>query len=131
MSLARSVQPFTAKAAAVFLVTGAGLYFYFQNEKKKIEERKSMWDANPIHPEAFNNPPAMLTVAFLRPRHRTRGRRSEGRKTKDWRAFQAHHSVRDRIHRAGLARQAQSGLRESRAHPSVIPLDPPVKTLLT
>jgi len=32
--------PFTVKAAGIFIVTGAGLYFYFQNEKKKIEERK-------------------------------------------------------------------------------------------
>ncbi|KAK4703554.1 protein SCO1, partial [Phenoliferia sp. Uapishka_3] len=33
-------QPFTAKAGALFGLTGVALYFYFQNEKKKVAERK-------------------------------------------------------------------------------------------
>lgn len=34
------MQPFTWKAAAVFVVTGVGLYFYFESEKAKVQERK-------------------------------------------------------------------------------------------
>ena len=34
-------QPFTLKAGALFGITGLGLYFYFQGEKKKVAERKA------------------------------------------------------------------------------------------
>lgn len=37
---ADSSQPFTWKAAALFVVTGVGLYFYFESEKAKVQERK-------------------------------------------------------------------------------------------
>ncbi|GFZ42638.1 Protein SCO1, mitochondrial, partial [Saitozyma sp. JCM 24511] len=35
-----AVGPFTWKAAALFGVTGVGLYFYFESEKAKVQERK-------------------------------------------------------------------------------------------
>ncbi|OCB88341.1 h-sco1 [Sanghuangporus baumii] len=35
-----AVGPFTPSAAAVFVLTGAGLYFYFKLEKDKIQEKK-------------------------------------------------------------------------------------------
>ena len=38
-------QPFTLKAGALFLATGVGLYFYFDNEKNKVRERKRMENA--------------------------------------------------------------------------------------
>lgn len=31
---------FTPKAAVVFILTGAELYFYFNHEKQKLQERK-------------------------------------------------------------------------------------------
>lgn len=34
-------QPFTWKAASLFVVTGVGLYFYFESEKAKVTERRS------------------------------------------------------------------------------------------
>jgi protein SCO1/2 len=34
-------QPFTWKAASLFLLTGAGLYFYFESEKAAQVQRKS------------------------------------------------------------------------------------------
>jgi hypothetical protein len=34
-------QPFTWKAASLFIVTGVGLYFYFESEKAKVTERRS------------------------------------------------------------------------------------------
>ncbi|GAA6046386.1 hypothetical protein JCM3770_004894 [Rhodotorula araucariae] len=34
--------PFTLKAGALFLATGIGLYFYFDNEKAKVRERKRL-----------------------------------------------------------------------------------------
>ncbi|KAI5477319.1 mitochondrial metallochaperone Sco1 [Pseudohyphozyma bogoriensis] len=36
-----AVGPFTLRAAAVFAVTGGGLYMYFQSEKRKIAEKKA------------------------------------------------------------------------------------------
>lgn len=33
-------QPFTWKAAGLFIVTGAALYYYFTEEKKKVLERR-------------------------------------------------------------------------------------------
>jgi len=38
-------QPFTLKAGAVFLATGVALYFYFENEKKALKERKRQENA--------------------------------------------------------------------------------------
>ncbi|BGP23821.1 Cu-binding protein [Rhodotorula toruloides] len=37
--------PFTLKAGALFVATGVGLYVYFQNEKKKVSERKRQENA--------------------------------------------------------------------------------------
>ncbi|GAA5832136.1 hypothetical protein JCM3766R1_003734 [Sporobolomyces carnicolor] len=37
--------PFTLKAGAVFLATGVALYFYFENEKKALKERKRQENA--------------------------------------------------------------------------------------
>ncbi|GAA5882097.1 hypothetical protein JCM16303_005599 [Sporobolomyces ruberrimus] len=37
--------PFTLKAGALFLATGLGLYFYFENEKKSLKERKRQENA--------------------------------------------------------------------------------------
>ncbi|GAA5854645.1 hypothetical protein JCM8547_004922 [Rhodosporidiobolus lusitaniae] len=37
--------PFTLKAGALFLLTGAGLFYYFQQEKEKVKERKRMENA--------------------------------------------------------------------------------------
>ncbi len=34
------LKGFTPKAAAVFVATGVGLYFYFRHEKEKIQEAK-------------------------------------------------------------------------------------------
>jgi hypothetical protein len=33
-------QVFTPKAAAIFVATGIGLYFYFQYEKAKVHEQR-------------------------------------------------------------------------------------------
>ncbi|GAA98170.1 uncharacterized protein L969DRAFT_348481 [Mixia osmundae IAM 14324] len=41
-----AVGPFTLRAGAVFALTGAGLYLYFQNEKSKLQERKKQEMAN-------------------------------------------------------------------------------------
>ncbi|KAG7562129.1 hypothetical protein FFLO_02411 [Filobasidium floriforme] len=35
-----AVGPFTWRAGALFTVTGVGLYFYFESEKAKVQERK-------------------------------------------------------------------------------------------
>jgi protein SCO1/2 len=35
-----AIGPFTWKAASLFVLTGAGLYVYFESEKSKIQERK-------------------------------------------------------------------------------------------
>lgn len=35
------LQVFTPKAAIIFVVTGLGLYFYFDYEKRKLQEQKS------------------------------------------------------------------------------------------
>ncbi|BGO90703.1 hypothetical protein NBRC10512_000643 [Rhodotorula toruloides] len=37
--------PFTLKAGALFVATGVGLYFYFQSEKQKVQERKRQENA--------------------------------------------------------------------------------------
>ncbi|GAA5902813.1 hypothetical protein JCM6882_009132 [Rhodosporidiobolus microsporus] len=37
--------PFTLKAGALFVATGVGLYFYFDSEKKKVQERKRQENA--------------------------------------------------------------------------------------
>ncbi|GAA5937356.1 SCO family protein [Sporobolomyces koalae] len=37
--------PFTLKAGAVFVATGIALYFYFENEKKQLHERKRQENA--------------------------------------------------------------------------------------
>jgi hypothetical protein len=41
-------QPFTWKAAAVFVVTGVGLYFYFESEKAKVQERRRTSHLPPV-----------------------------------------------------------------------------------
>lgn len=41
-----AVGPFNLRAGLLFLVTGAGLLFYFQNEKAKVAERKVQESAN-------------------------------------------------------------------------------------
>lgn len=38
-----AIGPFTWKAASLFVLTGAGLYVYFESEKSKIQERKRMF----------------------------------------------------------------------------------------
>lgn len=34
------LQPFTWKTGGLFVLTGAGLYWYFTNEKAKVQERR-------------------------------------------------------------------------------------------
>ncbi|KAM0788812.1 hypothetical protein ACM66B_002898 [Microbotryomycetes sp. NB124-2] len=41
-----AIGPFTIRSGAVFLLTGAGLYYYFQQEKAKLQQRKSAETAN-------------------------------------------------------------------------------------
>lgn len=36
------LQPFNLRAAALFFATGIGLYFYFQSEKEKVQQKKRM-----------------------------------------------------------------------------------------
>lgn len=45
-----SLQVFTPKAAALFVLTGAALFLYFRNEKEKLLEqrRASSHSPNPI-----------------------------------------------------------------------------------
>ncbi|KAL1412159.1 Cu-binding protein [Vanrija albida] len=43
---AEAVGPFTFKAAALFIVTGVGLYVYFTNEKEKVQKRRQEELAN-------------------------------------------------------------------------------------
>lgn len=40
MYTARLTQPFNVPAALLFIATGVGLYYYFQHEKRKIDERR-------------------------------------------------------------------------------------------
>ena len=35
------LQPFSVKSGALFVLTGAGLYYYFQSEKEKLRQRKA------------------------------------------------------------------------------------------
>ncbi|KAG8900689.1 Cu-binding protein [Tulasnella sp. 408] len=41
-----AVGPATWRSALVFIVTGVGLYFYFESEKKKVKEKKAAELAN-------------------------------------------------------------------------------------
>ncbi|PWN53220.1 hypothetical protein IE53DRAFT_310655, partial [Violaceomyces palustris] len=41
-----AVGPFNLKAGLLFLLTGVGLFFYFQKEKKNVEERRRQETAN-------------------------------------------------------------------------------------
>ncbi|KAG8921210.1 Cu-binding protein [Tulasnella sp. 417] len=41
-----AVGPATWRSALIFIVTGVGLYFYFESEKKKVKERKAAELAN-------------------------------------------------------------------------------------
>ena len=36
----RTIQVFTPTAAALFVATGVGLFFYFRNEKEKLLEQR-------------------------------------------------------------------------------------------
>ena len=36
----KNKQVFTPQAAILFIATGVGLYYYFQNEKEKMQEKK-------------------------------------------------------------------------------------------
>ena len=39
-SMRRIIQVFTPAAAALFVATGVGLFFYFRNEKEKLLEQR-------------------------------------------------------------------------------------------
>ena len=40
------LQVFTPAAAALFVATGVGLFYYFQYEKRKLQEKKGLFHAD-------------------------------------------------------------------------------------
>ncbi|KAI9362602.1 SCO1/SenC-domain-containing protein [Pilaira anomala] len=50
------VGPFTLKAAAVFLTVGAGLLYYFQTEKEKVEQLRIQKEAEKSKTQSFGKP---------------------------------------------------------------------------
>ncbi|KAI8048249.1 SCO1/SenC-domain-containing protein [Thamnidium elegans] len=48
--------PFTLKAAGVFLAVGAGLLYYFQSEKKKVEQLRIQKEVEKSKTQSFGKP---------------------------------------------------------------------------
>lgn len=63
-------KPFSWKALSLFLVTGTGLYYYFQSEKEKIESVKSAFALSPF---------CRIQLRHLLPTYRTTNSQPESR----------------------------------------------------
>lgn len=105
-------KPFSWKAAAVFLATGGGLYLYFQNEKKKIQERKSESSTVAIVFLKCRSTLYLIPVTLQRARNCcTKSWTSEDR-----RCLQAYRPIWERLHRTKSTRQIQSRLCKQDLH---------------
>jgi hypothetical protein len=87
----RNSQVFTPTAAALFIATGAGLFWYFKNEKEKLQQKKR---SSHLISKA-------QTTTYQRVELRGRAGTKVVRPGQSWRPLLPYHANREAVHREG------------------------------